>query len=198
MNNIENVVYRYSPEDQLAVRYHAIPSACTGSAEDLGAARSSYRSDLLELLQVDRQDLPPVVEHLEAVVDGTWVRTRVGAVHRDHCADRMFLQTLLASGSAQDAVRAEVALATERGLEPVVVIVEPSDTVGSVLDQMAPRDTFVVAYSDVEATVGWTVICGPEVEGRQDIQAPPGTELHDMPVWNFVRRYGAASDRHAA
>ena len=196
MNNIENVVYRYSPEDQPAIRYHAIPSACTGGAEDLGAARLSYRGDLLELLQVDRHDLPPVVEHLEAVVDGMWVRTRVGAVHRDHRADRMFLQTLLASGSAQDALRAEVALTTERGREPVVVIVEPTDTVGSVLDQMTPRDTLIVAYSDVEATVGWAVIYGREIEGRQDFQAPG--EMHDMPVWNFVRCYGAASGRHAA
>ena len=101
MNNVENVVYRYNPDEHPAVRYHAIPSGCAGGANDLGAARSSYRSDLIGLLHVDRHDLPPVIEHLEAVVDGMWVRSKVGAVHRDRSADRMFLQTLLAPGSAR-------------------------------------------------------------------------------------------------
>jgi hypothetical protein len=137
VNNKENVVYRYDPRDQHAIRYHALPSACRGNANNLGSTRASYRNDLIELLQIDRHDLPPVTEHLEAAVDGMWARTRVGAVHRDHHADRMFLPTLRAPGSAQDALRAEVAMATERGLEPVVVIAEPTDNLGSVLDRLA-------------------------------------------------------------
>ena len=193
MNNVENVVYRYHPDEQPAVRYHAIPSGCAGGADDLGAARSSYRSDLIGLLHVDRHDLPPVIEHLEAVVDGMWVRSRVGAVHRDHSEDRMFLQTLLAEGSAQESLRAQVALATDRGLEPVVVLAESADTVGSVLDQMTFRDTIVIAYSDVESTVGWAAIYGPKAEVRQDIpRAPSGGELRDMPILRFAQRYGAA------
>ena len=169
-----------------------------GNANNLGSARASYRNDLIESLQIDQHDLPPVIEHLEAAVDGMWVRTRVGAVHCDHHADRMFLQTLRAPGSAQDAFRAEVAMATERGLEPVVVIAEPTDNLGSVLDQMTPRDTVVVAYSDIEATVGRAVIYGPKADGRQDIPRVSGdTELRDMPVWNFVHRYGAATGKHA-
>jgi hypothetical protein len=194
MNNVENVVYRYHPEDQPAVRYHAIPSGCAGGADDLNAARSSYRSGLTALLGVDRHELPPVIEHLEAVVDRMWVRTRIGAVHRDHHADRMFLQTLLAPGAAQEQLRANLALATDRGEEPVVVLVEPTDTVASVVDQMTPRDTVVVAFSDLEATAGWAVIYGPEAAGRQDIpRLPRGPELRDMPVWMFAHRYGAAS-----
>ena len=190
MNNIENVVYRYDPEHQPAVRYHAIPSACRGSGHDLRAARSSYRSDLMELLRVDRRGLPPVVEHLEAVVDGMWVRTRVGAVHRDHRADRMFLQTLLAPGSQQDALRAVVAGTAENGHEPVLVIVEPTDTIGSVYDQMTPHDSVVIAYSDVESTVGWTVIHGPKVSGHHDIpQAASDAELRAKPVRDFVHSY---------
>jgi hypothetical protein len=198
MNNIQNVIYRYHPEDQPAVRYHAIPSGCTGGAEDMNAARSSYRRELSALWRVGRHQLPSVVEHLEAVVDGMWVRTRVGAVHRDHGADRMFLQTLLAPEAAQEKLREQLDLATNSGLEPVVVIVEPTDTIATVLDQMRPFDTVMLAYSDVEATVGWAVVYGPEVDGRQHIpQAPSDVELRHMSVWEFAHRYGAASGRCA-
>jgi hypothetical protein len=198
MSNVENVVYRYQPDGQPAVSYRGIPSGRTGGGGDLTAARASYRSDLTRLLHVDRHQLPPVIEHLEAVVHGMWVRTRIGAVHRDHSADRMFLQTLLAPGQSQEQLRAALARDAERGLDPVVVIVEPEDTVASVLEQMTPRDTVVVAYSDAEMEVGWAVIYGPEADGRQDIPRAPGwTELCDMPVWQFARRYGAASEEHA-
>jgi hypothetical protein len=198
MNKIENVVYHYQYDDQPAIRYHAIPSACAGSAEDLGAARSAYRGDLTALLNVDRHELPPVIEHLEADVEGMWVRTKVGAVHRDHSEDRMFLQTLLAPGRVQDELRAQLELAAGRGMNPVVVIVERADTVGLVLDQMTPRDTVVMAYSDIEATVGWAVIYGPEAAGHQDIpRAPSDAQLRDMSVGEFAHRFGAASGQHA-
>jgi hypothetical protein len=52
----------------------------------------------------ERHELPPLVEHLEAVVADMWVRTEVGAVHRDPLGDRMFVQTLLSKGPAQDAM----------------------------------------------------------------------------------------------
>jgi hypothetical protein len=198
MNHVENVVYRYHPDDHPAIYYHALPSARAGSAEDLGAARSAYRADLTGLLGVDRHELPRVVEHLEAVVEGIWVRTRVGAVHRDHTGDKMFLQTLLAPGRPQEDLRAQLELAAGRGIEPVVVLVEHTDTVGSVLDQMTPRDTVVVAYSDAENVVGWAIIYGPEAEGRQDIpRAPSGSELREMAVGEFGHRYGAALGERA-
>jgi hypothetical protein len=197
-SSTENVVYRYHPDNHLAIYYHAVPSGCAGSAEDLGAARSAYRADLTGLLHVDRHELPHVIEHLEAVVEGIWVRTRVGSVHRDHTGDRMFLQTLLAPGRAQDDLRAQLELAAGRGMDPVVVIAEHTDTVGSVLDQMTPRDNVVIAYSDAENTVGWAIIYGPEAEGRQDIpRAPGGSDLREMSVGEFGHRYGAATGEHA-
>jgi hypothetical protein len=198
MNNIENVVYRYQPEHEPAMHYLAIPSGCAGSAEDLRAARAAYRAELTALLNVERRELPPVVEHLEAVVEGLWVRTRVGAVHRDHTGDRMFLQTLFAPGRAQDDLRAQLELVAGRGMDPVVVLVEPADTVGTVLDQMTARDTVVVAYSDAETTVGWAVIYGPEAAGRQDIpRAPSDVRLREMSIAEFAHRFGAASFEHA-
>jgi len=194
MASSENVVFRYQPDADPAIHYQGIPSRCTGSGADLGAARAAYRGALTELLGVDRRELPPVVEHLEAVVDGMWVRTRVGAVHRDHSGDRMFLQALLAPGRVQDDMRAQLELAARRGLDPVVVIVESSYPVGFVLDQMTPRDTVVVAYSDPDAGVGWAVIYGPEAEGRQDIpRAPRGAQLREMTVAELAHRFGAVS-----
>ncbi len=194
----ENVVYRYQPQSDPAIYYHGIPSGCVGSGADLGEVRAAYRRALTEMLHRDRYELPPLTEHLEAVVDGIWVRSRVGAVHRDHTGDRMFLQALLAPGRAQDDLRAQLELAAGRGLAPVVVIVESSDAVGTVLDQMTPRDTVVVAFSDPETTVGWTVIYGPEAEGRQDIpRAPSDLQLREMSIAELAHRFGAVSNQHA-
>jgi hypothetical protein len=88
---------------------------------------------MMELLAISRRELPRVVEHLETAVDGTWVRTKVGAVHRDPNSGKMFLQTLLAEGAAQDALRHHLQAAANRGAAPVVVIVESGETLGSVL-----------------------------------------------------------------
>ena len=126
------------PTRSRPIRYHSIPPSCAGAANTLADARASYRADLTGLLHVGKRELPPVTEHVETVVHGMLVREKVGAVHRDHAADRMFLQTLLADGQAQDELRAYLDRACGAGVEPVVVLAEPQDTVGSVLDQMTP------------------------------------------------------------
>ena len=129
---VDNVVYSYAPGYQPAIQYHSIPSSCTGGADTLDEARSSYRTQVARRLNVDRHELPPAIEHLEAVVAGMWVRTKVGAIHRGRDADRMFLQILLSRGQAQDELRAHLDAATAAGEAPVVVIVEPDDTLGTV------------------------------------------------------------------
>src|ERR1700754_4653376 len=79
----EHVLFRYDPESTPHIRFHSLPHGCSGGAETLDAARKIYRSAMSELLGVRRHELPPVVEHLEAVVADMWVRTEIGAVHRD-------------------------------------------------------------------------------------------------------------------
>jgi hypothetical protein len=188
----ENVVYSYDPDVRPAIHYHSIPSSCAGGAGTLGEARSSYRSQLMRLLNVNRDELPAVIEHLEAVVAGTWVRTRVGAVHRDRFSDRMFLQTLMSPGLAQDELRSDLDRASGRGLRPVVVIVEPGDTLGSVLDQMTPHDALWVAYPDDENVVGWVVIYGPDARGGGDITTTVDIkDLRGMPIEAFARTFAA-------
>ncbi len=185
MSARENVVYNYSPEFAPAIRYRAIPSSCAGAAETLAEARAAYRSDLSNLLRVGRRELPPVVEHVETKVHGILVREKVGAVHRDLTADRMLLQTLLADGQAQQELRSYLDSACGAGVEPVVVLADPQDTVDSVLEQMAATDAVVVAYCDPGRAVGWTAFYGPEVDAAVDAVDAPGDcdpQLGGLPV----------------
>jgi len=151
----ENVVYRIGP-DEAVIEYRAVPSDCVGAAPTLNTARSAYRSELSRRLHVDRHGLPPVIEHVEARVHGIRVREQVGTVHRDHTGDRMFLQTLLAAGDAQAELRAYLTAAQQ---DPVVVLTEPADPLGSVLDQMTDEDAVVVAYPDSARELGWAAMC---------------------------------------
>ena len=195
----ENVVYTYAPESCPAIRYHSVPRCRTGAADTLGDARSAYRADLTALLRVERSALPPVIEHVEAVVHGMWVRERVGAVHRDHGADRMLLQAVLAPGVAQEDLRSYVKAATACGAEPVVLLVEPDEPVGAVLDQMTPHDAVVVAYCDPAAEVGWTAIYGPDARGAEDIACAPGHQaLRHLPIDRLARTVGHQEVRVAA
>jgi hypothetical protein len=178
--NNENVVYSITPDDRPAIRFRAIPSDCSGVAATLGDARATYRAELINRLGVGRRDLPPVIEHVEAVVHGMWVREKIGAVHRDHYADRMFLQALLAPGAAQDRLRAHVENAAHCGTDPVVVLVEPDEPVAAVLDQMTPHDAVVVAYSDPDDVVGWAAMYGESVVGAP--AAVPTRLTPSMPV----------------
>ncbi|MFN8228908.1 MAG: hypothetical protein U0R18_19550 [Mycobacterium sp.] len=185
MSARENVVYNYSPEFTPAIRYRAIPSSCAGAAETLAEARAAYRSDLSGLLRVGRRDLPPVVEHVETKVHGILVREKVGAVHRDVSSDRMLLQTLLAEGQAQQELRAYLDRACDAGVEPVVVLADPQDTVDTVLEQMTATDAVVVAYCDPTRAVGWTAIYGPGVDSAVDAVDAPGDQdpqLGALPV----------------
>jgi hypothetical protein len=110
----EHVVYVYDHERLPPIAYHSIPHACVGGAATLDQARNCCRTDMIELLGLSRRDLPPVVEHVEAVVAGMWVRTRIGAVHPDAVSDRMFLQVLLSERFTQE-IRTYVQRAAEGG-----------------------------------------------------------------------------------
>jgi hypothetical protein len=190
----EHVVYRYDPRCAPAITYHSIQHGCTGGSNTLAEARDFYRRDMAELLNVRRQELPPTVEHLEAVVVDMWVRAKVLAVHRDPSNDQMFLQTLLSEGPAQQALHARLARKTNDGDEPVVVIVEPHDTVGDVLDQTAADDTLFIVHFDPDDVLGWIVIHGPEADGG--FEAPciaNHAGLRRMPIGVLTQTYAAGS-----
>ena len=189
MTTNENVVFRTHPEERPAISYRSVQSHCAGVADTLAEARASYRNELTNLLNVDRRALPPVVEHVEARVAGIWVRSKVGAVHRDRLSDRMFLQRLLGPGHLQDEVRAYLDSVSGHGVEPVVVLTEPDDPVSSVLDQMAPDDAVVVTYPDERDGLGWAAIHGPEAAaGFAELPvAQFDIGLRELPIGSFVQ-----------
>jgi hypothetical protein len=183
-HSTEHVLFRYDPASAPSISFYSLPHGCTGGAETLDAARKTYRSAMSGSLGVSAHELPPVVEHLEAVVADMWVRTEVGAVHRDPLSDRMFLQTLLSRGPAQDAMQADLKRAeADQGAAPVVVIVEPYDAIGTVLDQMRAANTVLVVHCDRRNVLAWVTIYGPNAEGADDIQRIPAhVDLRAMPV----------------
>ena len=169
----EHVVYVYHYGTSPAINYHSVPHACAGRAVTLNEARKSYRSDMAELFGVGQRELPPVIEHLEAVVAGMWVRDRIGAVRRDALGDRMFLQVLASEGPVQLALAADIERAAARGACPVVVIVEPDDTIGSVLDQMRAEDVLFVVHRDAETIARWAALYGADARGVDETVRPP-------------------------
>lgn len=198
-NGVDHVVYSVSADDRPAIRYRALPSGCAGAAATMDEARASYRAQLSALLRVDRRRLPPVVEHIEGRVHGMRVREQMGTVHRDHYADRMLLQTLLAGASTQDQLRDYVAHVADRGSDPVVALMEPEDPVAAVLDQMTPQDIVVVTHSDRESELGWAVICGSEMNGDNAIPGitdiPDVMTLRKLRADEFTSRFAARAVR---
>jgi hypothetical protein len=138
----------------------------TGDANTLAEARESYRHNVTEQARIQCQEAP-AVEHLETALAGMWVRAKVAAAHRDPSTDQMFLLTLLSQGSAQDALRGSLAHTTSLGFNPVVVVVEPDETVSAVLDQTRTDDTLFVVHSDADNTLRWIAIHGPDAAGSR-------------------------------
>jgi hypothetical protein len=165
MTTTDHVIYRYDPRHTPCLTYHSISGSLTGGANTLAEARESYRHRVTELARIQRQGVPPAVEHLEAALAGMWVRAEVAAAHRDPSTDQMFLLTLLSEGSAQDALRASLAHATSLGCNPVVIVVEPDEPVSALLDQTRTHDTLLVVHSDAENTLRWIAIHGPDAAG---------------------------------
>ncbi|BBX07060.1 hypothetical protein [Mycolicibacterium aichiense] len=181
----EHVIFRHDPDHQPQLAFRGVPSGCAGGANTLAEARASYRMCLCERLHVDRRELPPIVEHIEGLVGGMWVRTRVGAVHRDTSSDRMLLQILL---TEQTGLHEEVARLAALGAEPVVVLAEPDYVLETLLDQMSTRDALVVAHSDDNGSVGWSVLYGSESSGSHGV--PPAMDdehLRATPVATFTQ-----------
>jgi hypothetical protein len=160
----DHVIFRYEPGHRPEITFRGIPSGCAGGANTMAEARASYRACLSARLHVDRRALPPVVEHIEGVVGGMWVRTKVGAVHRDKSSDRMLLQILLAE---QTGLRDEVARLSSAGAEP---------------------DALLVAHSDDNGSVNWGMLCGPESPAGQDVSSASDDDgLRAMAVADFTQ-----------
>ncbi|MCX2930505.1 hypothetical protein ORI20_09480 [Mycobacterium sp. CVI_P3] len=188
----DHVIFRYDPDNRPQITFRGVPSGCAGGAGTMAEARGAYRTCLSARLHVDRRALPPVVEHLEGLVRGMWVRTKVGAVHRDRSSDKMLLQILLAAGDEQAGLRERVTRLTEAGAEPVVVLTEPDYALETLLDQMSAGDTLVVAHSEDNESVGWSVLYGVESGAGQDVPSVGDDGgFRATPVATFTRTCAA-------
>jgi len=194
----DHVIFRYDPDRQPEITFRGVPSGCAGGANTLGEARGSYRSCLSARLHVDRRALPSIVEHIEGQVCGMWVRTKVGAVHRDKSSDKMLLQILLAEEAG---LRDEVSRLASAGAEPVVVLAESDHLLETLLDQMSLRDALLVAHSDDNGSIGWSALFGAESVGGSGVPHVYDAELRATPVASFTQtcaRVGRVVQRRPA
>jgi hypothetical protein len=196
----ENVVYRYDPAYQPAYQYFSIPHSCIGGGDTLAEARASYRSGLAVALDVSEHGLPAVVEHLQTLVAGMWLRTGLGGEHTERMADgRMFVEMLLRRGRATEGFRTYLDSATTEGFRsyleaaseaPCVVIVESEDTLGFVIDQMTADDAVWMVFANKDNTVGWVGIYGPDVDGAEAVpHSIDGRQLRHLPIGVFVKTH---------
>jgi hypothetical protein len=196
MTPAEQVVYRYDNDRKPAITYHSHPHGCTGGAETLDEARKLYRSNMIQLLGTSGHELPHKVEHFEAIVAGMWVRDRIGAVHRDPIDDRMFLQRLLEAGPDQDRMRAHVRELARRGCNPVVVLTEPGESMGTLFDQMRVSDVLVVVHPDSRCLLGWVTLFGGHAvsaEAAATVLHLPDARM--MPIASLTGRYSDGDAR---
>lgn len=185
----ENVIFSYDSAYQPAFQYFSTPSGCVGGGNTLEEARNSYRSALARVLGVSEDQLPTVVEHLETSVDGVSLRTRLGAEPDDRAYGRMFVEMLL-RGRAMDGFRTYLESPTTASGTPSVVIVQPDDTVGFILDQMTAHDALWIVYPQSDETIEWVAIFGPEAEGADLLlYSFDGVRSRNMSIRTFVKTY---------
>jgi hypothetical protein len=73
----------------------------------------------------------------------------------------------------------------------VVVIVEPGETLGSVLDQMSADDVLVVAHADPHKAVRWVALYGPCAIGADEArQIADQEQLRTTTIEVFTHTYG--------
>ena len=127
--------FNYSPEFTFPRSGTAIPSSKRRRSRDTGRSSRGVPLDLSGLLRVGRRDLLPVVEHVETKVHGILVREggwRCTAMsRRTGCCCKLCSPR----GQAQQELRAYLDRACDAGVEPVVVLADPQDTVDTVFEQ---------------------------------------------------------------
>jgi hypothetical protein len=71
-----------------------------------------------------------------------------------------------------------------------VVIVEPHDALGFVLEQMTAHDALWIVLPEKDETVGWVAIYAPEAERAEMIlHSFDGVKIRNMPICPFAKTY---------
>jgi hypothetical protein len=136
---------------------------------------------------VSEDELPTVAQHLETCVAGVWIRTGLGVEHNDLIYGRMFIAILL-EDRAMDGFRAFLQSATTASGAPSVVIVEPNDTLGLIIDQMTVQDALWIVLPQNHQTLGWLAIYRPEAQRAEMIlHVVDGVKSRYLPIHTSVK-----------
>lgn len=171
---VEHVIYSHDPDADPGWTYRSRPIACIGMADTLAAAREDFR-EALELA-LDDEQVPDVIEHLERPhPDEFWVRIRLGAGARERdYAAHIFLNTWAQSGTRRDGPPPLIARSRTDIGEPIVIACLPTDSIGSVVEQLNEGESCAVLLSSVNIEEGYeqTWISGIAVGPREDLDYP--------------------------
>jgi hypothetical protein len=173
-----------------------MPSACIGAANTLDEARAAYRTDLVQLRNIDGDSLPPAVEQLESVTSGIWIRAEVGTDRLTGSPRQQLMEALAARVLARDDLSA--ALANVSGAEgmPVVVVVDAERPLASVFDQMTAFDILWIVCADDLSNMAWAALCGPQARlGHTTGTRVEAAAVRNMSIASFVAEYATGDSR---
>jgi hypothetical protein len=136
----ENVIFTYDGNYQPEWQYYSMPHSCVGGGDTIEAARASYHDALAFQLELSGANLPPIREHYEAeAYDGIYVRYAGGDKVR--AAGAKVAASFLRSSTYDSRLQGVLHSSTTAGGYPVLVVVQPEDSVASVIDQMTDEDS---------------------------------------------------------
>lgn len=178
----EHVIYSHDPGWDPAWGYRSFPIAAIGMADTLEQSRASF-SEALDLALDEGESAPAVIEHLERRHPaGFWYRIQLGAgaSERDYAA-QIFLNTWVNSVEKADTPPSMIARTRTDIGEPIVIACLPTDTIGSVVDQLGTGESVAILLSMVNIEEGYeaTWVSGIS-RGAQPDPGRPSMSLPDQ------------------
>ncbi|MGU3434039.1 hypothetical protein ACNHUS_13590 [Actinomycetes bacterium M1A6_2h] len=195
-----NVVYRKDPTVTPSHQYYSIPVSIVGGADSVPSARVAFREALSASLEVDETGLPPIAEHVEVeALPGIWVRMALDA-QSEQRVDGLSMVTMLVTSQMKPDQVDFFWNATSASGDPVILIVQPWDTLGFVFDQMGPTDALWLAIRRGDQ-VHWLALFGGAAEGVRpdDMQSFDRIgPTRDMTIAEFAQGAMASEDPDTA
>lgn len=172
---IENVVYRKVPDVSPCVQFYSMPVSVVGGGSSVAEASDRFEQALadIEPSNVD------VVAHTEIrAADGVFIRMRLGADQEARMAGVNEVMKVITQSNPDDVDRMFDSVAASGDV--IIVISQPHDTIGDVLDQMTTYDALWLALnSNGGKSIDFITIRGGAAEGEADEDARPINPVDD-------------------
>ena len=136
----QTVIYRFDPAYDPAWQFHSMPESIVGGGSSLDDARAEYEAALAFSFEGDAT--PAVREYVESEVDGLGIWLRLPVDHPDAGGIRDQVSRHLA---AHPEDRDWFSANTTAGGDPVIVTTSADSPLSSILEQMTPHDTLILA-----------------------------------------------------